>query len=119
MSMNRHHIGLVALLFTNSLLLSPVCTSAAPAAPPPWARRDYHITIKGLQFVPAQLEINVGDSVTWTNADIVPHTVNGTKAFDSKNLGAGQSWRFLAMKKGVFNYACAYHPTMLGVLIVK
>jgi plastocyanin len=117
--MKRHHTGLAALMFTNSLLLSPVWASAAPAASQPGTSREYHITIKGLQFLPARLEIKVGDSVTWANADIVPHTVNGTKAFDSKNLGVGQSWRLLAMKKGVFHYACAYHPTMLGVLIVQ
>jgi len=89
--------------------------------PPPAraAPKVYTIEIKGLQFVPAQLSVLVGDIVIWRNVDIVPHTIHGTRAFDSKNLGAGQEWRLVARKMGIFHYACAYHPTMLGVLVVK
>ena len=50
---------------------------------------------------------------------VVAQRGEGHPAFDSKNLGAGQSWRFVMQKKGHFNYACAYHPSMLGVLMVQ
>jgi plastocyanin len=118
--MKHPHTGLAALLLTSSLLFSPVCSSAAEPKPAPNATPQIHtILIKGLQFIPAELQVHVGDTVIWTNADIVPHTIRASKAFDSKNLSAGQSWQWVAQKTGHFNYACAYHPTMLGTLSVQ
>ncbi len=108
--------GLTATLLIGAALLSAVISSATDS---PGTAQTYTIVIKGSQFVPALLRLAPNDTVIWTNADIVPHTVNATKAFDSKNLAPGQSWRFVAKKKGEFNYACSYHPTMLGVLIVQ
>ena len=117
--MTHPHTGLAVLGLSSSLLLSPVWSSAAePETAQVTTPHVYTILIKDLQFVPAELRVHKGDTVIWTNTDIVPHTIKATQVFDSKNLGAGQSWQWLARRRGHFHYACAYHPTMLGTLIV-
>jgi plastocyanin len=37
--------------------------------------KTFHVAIKGFKFQPEKLEVEVGDTVTWTNEDIVPHIV--------------------------------------------
>ncbi|MCX6599576.1 MAG: cupredoxin family copper-binding protein [Acidobacteria bacterium] len=90
----------------------------SPAGPNP-AGKTHTILIKGFRFVPEKVEVAVGDTVTWTNQDIVPHTATAKKVFDSKNLNQGGSWSFVAKQKGHFPYICTYHPTMTGELIVN
>jgi plastocyanin len=78
------------------------------------------ITIQGFQFRPATDTVRVGESVTWKNQDIVPHTAtSNTRRFDSKTIDAKGSWRFVARKKGRLSYHCTFHPTMKGVIIVR
>jgi len=118
--LQRPHTGLTALLLTSGQLFGPVYSAAAEPKPAPIAAPQIHtILINGLQFMPAELQVHVGDAVIWTNADIVPHTILASKSFDSKNLGPGQSWQWVPRRTGRFNYACAYHPTMLGTLSVQ
>lgn len=100
------------LLYGLAALIAP----PAPAAGPP---RTHRVAIKGFKFEPERLEVNGGDTVIWTNEDIVPHTATSTKHFDSKRLDKGKSWSYMAKKTGSFPYICTYHPTMKGELVVK
>jgi amicyanin len=80
------------------------------------------VSISGYAFNPASLSINVGDTVTWTNMDSAPHTVNsssGPEKFDSPSLQKGQSWSFTFSKAGAYSYYCAIHPDMKGSVTVK
>ena len=73
-----------------------------------------------MKFVPERLEVTAGDSVTWTNRDIVPHTVTAkAAAIESGELAQGKSWTYVARKKGEIDYLCRLHPVMHGKLIVK
>jgi plastocyanin len=73
-----------------------------------------------MKFVPERLEVAQGDSVRWTNADFVPHSVTASGAgVESGDLAQGKSWRFVARKKGEMHYICRLHPVMKGVLVVK
>lgn len=102
------------LLFTALPILTGFAFSNKSAHP-----KTHTITIHGMQFIPASLEVDVGDSVTWKNEDIVPHTATAdTKRFDSGAINEGMSWRYVANKKGSYPYACLYHPTMRARLIV-
>ena len=78
------------------------------------------MTIEGMKFAPARLEVAVGDTVTWTNRDLVPHTVTGAAAgVESGNIAPGASWQYTARRGGTIDYLCRYHPGMKGVVIVK
>ena len=73
-----------------------------------------------MKFVPERLEVAVGDRITWTNRDIVPHTVTARAAgIESGELAQGKSWTYVARRKGEIAYICRLHPVMHGRLIVK
>jgi len=73
-----------------------------------------------MKFVPERLEVAAGDRITWTNRDIVPHTVTAQPAgVESGELAQGRSWTYTARKKGEIDYLCRLHPVMRGTLVVK
>lgn len=75
------------------------------------------VDIAGFAFDAAEIEIRAGDSVVWTNRDRVAHTVTGD-GFDSGNLDQGQTFTFSFEEAGEYQYVCAYHPSMQGVVKV-
>lgn len=99
-----------------SVLLVFCLFSAAPAEKKAHGQ-PHDVSIKGMKFDPAQIQIAVGDSVTWTNQDDRDHTVVGT-GFKSGNLSKGDTFQHTFPKAGKFSYACSYHPRMKGVVVV-
>ena len=78
------------------------------------------IDIRDFAYHPAQTEIAVGTTVTWTNSDTVPHTATATdRTFDSGILDPGKSYSFTFEKAGTFDYACLVHPQMKGTIVVR
>ena len=93
-------------------IASPIAGSARAAAP-----RDHQVEIKGLAFSPKSLAVRPGDSVTWTNRDIAPHTATATEgSWDSGLLEKGQSWTLEVTEATERDYFCAYHPHMTASL---
>jgi plastocyanin len=81
---------------------------------------ETQVAIKGFAFNPAEVTINVGDTVTWTNDDSANHTVvadNGE--FKSGDLGQGATFSFTFTKAGAYPYKCGVHPNMTGTVTVK
>jgi len=78
----------------------------------------HHAEIRGFRFHPDTVAVAPGDTVVWTNRDVVPHTAT-THAWDTGMIGAGSSGRMVADSPGTYAYACAYHPTMRAVLVVR
>ena len=78
-------------------------------------------------FNPNPININSGDSVSWTNNDNDIHTVTSGsdegpsigQEFDSGTLGEGQSFSHKFENPGTFEYFCNIHPSMVGKVIVK
>jgi plastocyanin len=102
------------------IALVAICVAAFPAAGAYAAGKSHTVRIEGMKFVPERLEVAQGDSVRWTNADFVPHSVTASEAgVESGELAQGKSWRFVARKKGEMHYICRLHPVMKGVLVVK
>ena len=78
------------------------------------------VTIDGFEFRPPAATVKAGDDVIWRNADPVPHTATAKDAgLDSGSINAGGTYRFIAKRKGRFDYICTLHPTMKGTLIVE
>jgi plastocyanin len=64
--------------------------------------------------------MKLGDSVEWINRDPFPHTATSARGgFDSRTIAPGQSWKYVATKRGDFAYICTFHPTMKGTLKVE
>ena len=87
-------------------------------------------------YVPGNLAVKQGDSVTWRNNDSEPHTVtSGTGGgivsahtgeegkpdgiFDSGFFDSGESWSFTFDRPGTYAYFCTIHPWMEGVVTVE
>jgi plastocyanin len=79
----------------------------------------HHVDIRAMQFVPAEVVIHVGDTVVWTNDDVVPHTVTSERLFDSSEIAGKREWRYTFLARGELPYVCSYHPMMQGKVIVK
>jgi plastocyanin len=90
----------------------------AVAAAKPAALAVVKVSMRNMQFYPQSLKVKKGTVVEWKNDDLVPHTATSA-SFDSGSLGRGKSWRHTFTKAGQFSYACTFHPTMTGVVIVK
>jgi plastocyanin len=82
--------------------------------------KTHTVVMTGVAFEPASLTVASGDSVVWVNKDPFPHTATSKAGnFDSQSIASGESWKYVAQKKGDFPYICTLHVTMKGVLRVK
>ena len=91
--------------------------AAVQKAPKP---QTHAVAIDASSFQQDYLAVNAGDTIVWTNRDFFPHTVTATNgSFDSKEIPPGKSWKYTVKVKGTFDYKCAYHSTMTGVIRVK
>ncbi|MEX2587379.1 MAG: plastocyanin/azurin family copper-binding protein [Actinomycetota bacterium] len=67
-----------------------------------------------------ELEVQVGDTVTWTNEDTLAHTVTDEGGeFDSGFLNTGESFSRTFDEPGEFEYFCTPHPWMRARVIVS
>jgi plastocyanin len=86
---------------------------------------DHLVEIQNFTFIPANLEIEVGDSVTWTNRDSVGHTATCNIAPDPRCgsspllFQGGASFTFTYETEGTFAYHCQPHPQMTGTIEVN
>lgn len=74
------------------------------------------VTMTGLQYDPAELEVEAPAYVVWTNEDNVGHTVtfeelNGTEDNELADLAPGESVGYVFTEEGTFAYRCTYHST--------
>jgi len=77
------------------------------------------ITIDNFTFAPQELTLKVGDSVTWTNHDDIPHTIVSAGKFRSKTLDTDGTFSFTFTAAGDYKYFCSLHPHMTGMIKVE
>jgi plastocyanin len=103
------------IVVTASALCALVALSAGAAI-----AADQSVSISGFAFNPATVTVNVGDSVTWTNNDDVPHTATADNgSFNTGQLGSGDSDSVTFNNAGTFAYHCSVHPSMDGTVVVR
>jgi plastocyanin len=108
------------LLAVLAALAPTALWAGAPAAAPVPQPTTHTVVIEAVRFDPQELTVSTGDTIVWVNRDPFPHTVTAVgKQFDSHQIVAGGSWKYIARKAGVFAYACSLHPGMLGTLRVQ
>jgi len=85
-------------------------------------------TLTDTAFQPNPANIQVGDTVSWTNNDNTIHTViEGNPAtggeveggFASEILGPRVTFEHTFNQTGTFEYYCNLHPNMVGTVIVS
>jgi plastocyanin len=78
------------------------------------------VKIDNFSFGPQTVTVPVGGTVTWTNADDIPHTVVSTDGvFKSKVRDTDEKFSYTFTKAGTYPYYCSVHPKMTGQVVVK
>jgi plastocyanin len=91
--------------------------------PPKPAENEVSINIYA--FVPGNLTVKPGTTVTWINNDEAEHSINAVdKSFNSpvlktKNVKPGEKFSYTFTTPGTYEYFCAIHPTMKAKIEVK
>jgi plastocyanin len=82
--------------------------------------RTHVLKITGFQFVPPRVTVAVGDTLTWVNEDIVPHTATAaTGAWDSGTIAAKGRATIVIRASGRVEYRCTLHPSMRGTVVAE
>ena len=79
------------------------------------------VFMRSIAFDPAEITIGVGESVTWTNMDFIPHTATSGNpgdedlgsVFRSARLSQEETFTHMFNEAGEFIYYCEVHPVMM------
>jgi len=98
---------------TAVLVVAGIATAAGSAAP------AAEVTIPAKLYLPKELVVITGTTVTWRNSDRSTHTVTEEEdAFDSGHIAPGAAFSTTFAKNGVFAYHCSIHKFMRGTVSV-
>ena len=81
--------------------------------------RLHTIEIKDFEFVPAHVKLSRGDRVLWINRDSIPHNIVNRKNDKTLSPTLSKGDEFSTIIKEDMDYACGFHPSMLGELKLK
>jgi plastocyanin len=78
------------------------------------------IEMKSLHFKPDNVQVPVGQEITWHNDESVPHDVKADSgaSFSSKTFGKDGTFNWTPDKAGTVKYECTLHPGMEGTIVV-
>jgi plastocyanin len=111
-------LGMLAACSSSGASTSAKAPFSVPGSP---VKTDHVEAARSYRFSPAVIEVNRGDTVTWTNKDQFQHTVQLVTGADQSthDLGIGQTATITFSQPGVVYYRCSIHPVqMRGKVIV-
>ena len=87
----------------------------------PVGASNAEVVIDNFSFLPKEITVPVGTTVTWTNHDDVPHVVASADDQFKKSaaLDTDESFSHTFTAAGSYTYFCSIHPHMTGKIIVK
>jgi plastocyanin len=104
---------------------SPSPTPSPTAAPAPAPASSSVVIPVGAEFLgngafaPADLAVQTGTTVTWMNTDRDSHTTRSDgPGWNSGTISPGRGFSFAFQTPGTFPYHCAFHPGMVGRVVV-
>ena len=107
----RYDHGLRATL-TTIAIVAGLASGQALAA-------DAQVKIANFTFDPPTLTVKAGTTVTWINADDIPHLVSEKDGkFRSSALDTNDKFSQTFATAGTVEYFCAIHPHMTGKIVV-
>ena len=104
---------------------NPQASSASSASSggniPSTIAEGNQVIIKDFSFNPGEINVKIGDKVTWINNDNVKHTVTSDSGdeLNSELFGNGEKYEHVFNVAGEYNYYCKPHPYMKGKVIVS
>lgn len=101
--------GLVTAIAVTSAFQRPVSAQNEP--------RVHVVQIHNFVFAPETVTARPGDTIRWTNRDIVPHTATADdESWDTGTLKTGESADIVVKKDMAVTYFCRFHPMMKAKL---
>jgi plastocyanin len=108
---------------TLPLLVAAASVAAVLTAGFPGGSRaaNEDVRMSGFAFVPGEVTVGAGDTVTWKNDDGVTHNATALGgAFATGNLAPGNSSAEIVFATpGTIAYRCTIHPSMTGSVVVQ
>jgi plastocyanin len=110
-SMNWFLAGTI-LLTILSITISCSKSSTVPGPNEAW--------IQDMAFNPVMISVPIGTTITWTNKDLIDHTVTSDNGlFDSGILHNNVVYSHMFTTAGTYPYHCNIHPFMTASVVVK
>jgi len=100
--------------FASGVAIAALAWPALAAAPAKM------VVMHQMEFDPAEVVVEPGETVEWKNEDIFAHTVTANDgSFDSGLISPGSSWQMKFEKIGTLGYHCRPHPNMTAQVVVR
>ena len=77
------------------------------------------IVMQNLDISPAEVSAKVGDTIEWTNKDIVAHTATARNGDFDVALPPNKTGSFVLKNAGAVDYYCRFHPNMKATLKIE
>jgi plastocyanin len=104
-------ISLILISTINFIPYSNVFAQEVVSIAPGAANPNNHET-----FVPPQISLSSGSTISWTNDDSIMHTVTTQ---GNPLISPGYTWDNTFDFPGQFDYHCLIHPFMKGKVIIN
>jgi plastocyanin len=105
--------------FRATLAAVVVLAGLADVTAPPALAADAQVKIANFTFDPPTLTVKAGTTVTWVNADDIPHLVSEKDGkFRSGALDTNDKFSQTFATAGTVEYFCAIHPHMTAKIVV-
>jgi plastocyanin len=106
---------------------APTAPPAAPATPepveavsPPAKQAAHEVVMRNIEFVPREITVNVGDTITWRNEDSEPHNaIANDNSFHTNTFGQGETASVTIDQPGEHRYFCSIHAGMTGTVTTQ
>ena len=99
---------------------SDSATSSGSASTAAAAETTDAIEISDFKYLPADVTVESGTQVTWTNSDDAAHTATADDgSFDTGDLDRGDSKAVVLDEPGTYAYFCRFHPFMKATVEVR
>jgi plastocyanin len=96
-----------------------VIAALSAALVSPASAETIKVTIDKVAYAPVNISARVGDTIEWSNVDLVAHTSTARdKSFDLMVM-PNKKQTLTVKKAGEFDYYCKFHPNMTGHISVK
>jgi plastocyanin len=118
---------MVAVACGSDYSTPPTTPSPTPApAPAPGGTTSAVIIQAGAEalanraYAPAELSVDLGTTITWTNNDSVAHTsTSDAPGWNSGIIAPQATYSTTFQAAGTFAYHCSIHPGMVGRITVR
>jgi plastocyanin len=78
------------------------------------------VDIQSFAFIPQEITVAPGTTITWTNKDQTAHSVISREGkFASKGMDTDDRYTFTFTAEGDYAYFCSLHPHMIGTIHVR